>query len=67
MHPMISINSVAVAVRRAGGPTHVAIAIGCSGTAVHAWIRKRRVADIDKARKLAELAGMTIQELRPCR
>ncbi len=67
MHPMLSQNHVKVAVQRAGGPTQVALALGCSGTAVHSWIRKRKITDINKARKLAELAGMQLQELRPCR
>jgi len=67
MHPMLSINNVAIAVQRAGGPTRVGNALGVSGTAVHAWIRKRNVADLTKAQKLAELSGMTVRELRPCR
>lgn len=60
-------NKVRVAVERVGGPTKVANAMSCSGTAVGAWIRARRVSDIDKATKLAELSGMKVEELRPCR
>lgn len=60
-------NKVKIAVQRVGGPTQVALQIGCSGSAVHAWIRKRKVSDINKARKLAELAGMELREVRPCR
>ncbi len=59
-------NNVKIAVQRVGGPTKVANLIGVSGTAVQAWIRKRVVKDIDKAKKLAELAGMKLQEIRPC-
>jgi hypothetical protein len=67
MHPMLSLNAVKVAVQRAGGPTHVAIALGCSGTTVHNWIRQRKITDLTKAQKLADLSGMTVRELRPCR
>jgi hypothetical protein len=60
-------NKVQIAVQRAGGPTKVALQMGCSGSAVFAWVRKRNVPDIDKATKLAGLAGMDVRELRPCR
>lgn len=60
-------NKVRIAVNRVGGMTKTAIAMKCSGTAVGAWIRARRVSDIDKATKLAGLSGMSLQELRPCR
>lgn len=60
-------NKIRVAVQRLGGPTKTAIAMRCSGTAVGAWIRARRVSDIDKARKLSELTGVPVTELRPCR
>jgi hypothetical protein len=60
-------NKVKIAVDRAGGPTKVALQMGCSGSAVFAWIRKREVSDIDKAKKLAEIAGMDLREIRPCR
>lgn len=67
MIPHISSNAVQVAVQRAGGPTQTALLLGCSGTAVHAWIRKKKISDINKAAKLAEVAGMQVRELRPCR
>lgn len=60
-------NKVKIAVDRAGGPTKVALQMGCSGSAVFAWIRKRNVSDVDKATKLAGLMGMDVRELRPCR
>jgi hypothetical protein len=60
-------NKVKIAVQRAGGRTKVANIMGCSGSAVFAWIRKENVPDIDKATKLAEMTGMQIRELRPCR
>ena len=67
MIPHISNNPIKVAIQRAGGPTKVSLLLGCSGTAVHAWIRKRKIPDIDKATKLAEITGMNVRELRPCR
>jgi hypothetical protein len=60
-------NKVQIAVQRAGGSTKVANIMGCSGSAVFAWVRKRNVPDIDKATKLAGLAGMDVRDLRPCR
>lgn len=60
-------NKVKIAVQRVGGATKVANIMGCSGTAVYAWIRKQTVSDINKATKLAELAGMSVREIRPCR
>lgn len=58
-------NYVKIAVERAGGPTKVALLIGCSGAAVHLWIRQQKISDINKARILADIAGMDITELRP--
>jgi len=60
-------NKVKKAVNRAGGATKVALALGCSGSAVFAWIRKEKISDIDKAKKLAEMTGMDVRDLRPCR
>ena len=68
MHPMMSQpNYVKIAVHRAGGPTKTALLLGCSGTAVHAWIRRKKIGDLTKASKLAEITGMDVMELRPCR
>ena len=67
MHPMLTPNNVKIAVKRAGGPTKVALILGCSGTAVHAWMRKKKIPNIDKAEKLAKIAGMNVRDLRPCR
>jgi DNA-binding transcriptional regulator YdaS (Cro superfamily) len=67
MHPMLISNNVKIAINRAGGPTKVALLLGCSGTAVHAWIRKNKISDINKATKLAQITGMQVRELRPCR
>lgn len=60
-------NKVKTAVGRVGGPTKAALLLGCSGTSIHNWIRNRKVSDIDKATKLAELAKMEVREIRPCR
>lgn len=60
-------NKVKIAVDRAGGPTKVALQMGCSGSAVFAWVRKQNVPDIDRATKLAAISGMQVRELRPCR
>jgi hypothetical protein len=60
-------NKVKIAVTRAGGPTKVALQMGCSGSAVFAWIRNHNVSDIDKATKLAAISGMDVRELRPRR
>lgn len=59
-------NKVKTAVNRVGGPTKAASLLRCSGTTIHNWIRKRKVSDIDKATKLAELAKMEVREIRPC-
>jgi hypothetical protein len=40
--------------------------LGVSGSAVFAWIRKRKISDIHKAQKLADMTGMNVRELRPC-
>lgn len=59
-------NKVKIAIDRAGGPTKVALIMGCSGSAVFEWIRKHKVPDIDKAIKLAEMTDMDVRDLRPC-
>ena len=58
-------NRVRVAVDRAGGPTKISNMLGVSNAAVHKWIKARKISKIDYASKLAELAGMKVQELRP--
>jgi len=59
-------NQVRIAVNKIGGPTKVSNLVGVSNGAVHAWIKARRIANIDFARKVADLAGMEVGELRPC-
>jgi hypothetical protein len=60
-------NKVKVAIQRAGGPTHVSHIMGVSGSAVFAWIRNQKIPKITHATKLAEISGMNVRELRPCR
>ncbi len=63
---MFFTNKVKNAVDKAGGVTYVAIQLKCSGTAVHAWIRNGRVSNIEKAKHLAEMSGVSLLEIRPC-
>jgi DNA-binding transcriptional regulator YdaS (Cro superfamily) len=58
-------NHVKKAVDTVGGPTKAANLLGVSGGSIHAWIKARRVANIDHAKKLAQLAGMKVEEVRP--
>jgi hypothetical protein len=39
--------------------------LSVSNGAIHAWIKARRVTNIDLAKKLASLANMDVQALRP--
>lgn len=57
-------NYVQKAVAKAGGPTAVSNSIGVSNACVHLWVKKRRVANIAKARQLALLSGMAVGKLR---
>lgn len=57
-------NKVKIAVNRVGGPTKTSNLCGVSNGTVHAWIKARRVSNIDKAKMLAELADMQVEELR---
>lgn len=60
-------NHVAMAVDRIGGPTLAAHAAGVSNATIHSWINQRRVPNIEKAKMLAALSDMTVQQLRPVR
>ncbi|MDO9259226.1 MAG: hypothetical protein Q7T98_04895 [Polaromonas sp.] len=57
-------NYVRVAIAKAGGPTAVSNQIGVSNACVHLWVKKRRVANIVKARLLADLSGVSVEKLR---
>lgn len=60
-------NNVKIAVQRVGGPTKAANAAGVSNATIHSWIKRAKIVNIEKARIIAKLAGMDIQELRPTR
>jgi DNA-binding transcriptional regulator YdaS (Cro superfamily) len=57
-------NNVRTAVNRLGGPTKAAHAMAVSNTTIHDWIKRNRIVDIDKAKALAKLSGMELQQLR---
>jgi DNA-binding transcriptional regulator YdaS (Cro superfamily) len=67
MIPYIPTNHVKLAVRKAGGVTKTANALGVSGTTVNNWQKNSRISDIDKAKKLAHMTGVRVEDLRPCR
>ena len=58
-------NAVQIAVIRAGGPTRVSNLLSCSNAVVHRWVANQRVPNYERARILAELAGMPVERLRP--
>lgn len=60
-------NAVKKAVERIGGVTKTSNLLGVSNGAVHSWVKKRRVTNIDYATKMAEMAKMRVEEIRPCR
>jgi DNA-binding transcriptional regulator YdaS (Cro superfamily) len=57
-------NQVRIAVDRLGGPTKSSHAMAVSNTTIHDWIRRGRVVDIDKAKLMAKLTGIELQQLR---
>ncbi|MDP2805375.1 MAG: hypothetical protein Q8O24_05480 [Gallionellaceae bacterium] len=60
-------NPVRKAIALAGGPTFVSNQLSLSNGAIHAWIRKGRIASLDYARKVAEMSGVAVEQLRSCR
>ena len=61
----MNFHQVKKAVERVGGPTKTSNLLNVSNGAVHSWIKANRVFNIDHARKLAEVAGMKVEDLRP--
>lgn len=61
----MSRNKVRQAVSKIGGVTRVSNLLGVSNGAVHAWIKQERVPNIELAQRLAKLAGMNVEEVRP--
>jgi DNA-binding transcriptional regulator YdaS (Cro superfamily) len=57
-------NYVKIAVSRLGGPTKSATAMAVSGTTIHHWIKRAKIADIEKAKLMASLTGLEVQQLR---
>jgi DNA-binding transcriptional regulator YdaS (Cro superfamily) len=57
-------NFVRIAVDRIGGPTKTAHALAVSNATVHAWITKQTITNIDKAKLMAKLSGLDVQQLR---
>ena len=60
-------NNILVAVERLGGPTKAAHAAGVSNPTIHSWIKNRRIPNIDKAKLVATLTGLEVQQLRATR
>lgn len=57
-------NYIRTAVDRIGGPTKTAHAATVSNTTVHEWISKKRIPNIEKAKLIARLSGMDLQQMR---
>jgi len=64
---MYSENAVRKSVDKIGGVTKTSNILGVSNGAVHAWIKNRRVTNIDYARKISELSGVPLEKIRPVR
>ena len=58
-------NNVRLAIDRAGGPTKISNLFNVSNGSVHNWIKTQRVPNIDHARQLASIAGMSVEQVRP--
>lgn len=58
-------NHVRTAVDTLGGVTITSNLLGVSNGCVHNWIKQRRVTNIYLARKLADLAGLPVENVRP--
>lgn len=64
---LLSENFVKNAVMRIGGVTKASNLLGVSNGAVHSWIKRRKVVNIDFAKKLSELSGIPVEKVRPVR
>ncbi|CAJ0698001.1 helix-turn-helix domain-containing protein [Ralstonia mannitolilytica] len=60
-------NTVRLAVERVGGPTKASNACGVSNATIFNWINRQHVPNIDKAKLLATLASVDINDLRGTR
>ena len=66
MIPFLQENFVKKAVKIVGGVTKASNLLGVSNGAVHSWVKRGRVVNIDYAKKLAELSGIGLDKVRPC-
>ena len=57
-------NQVKTAVDKVGGPTIASGILQVSNGSVHNWINSGRVPKICYAKRLAELSGLKVEELR---
>ncbi|MFZ6733634.1 hypothetical protein ACO0LG_17035 [Undibacterium sp. Ji42W] len=57
-------NAVKVAIDRLGGPTKAAHIMSVSNTTIHAWIKRGKIVDIDKAMQMSKVSGIELQKLR---
>jgi len=63
----ITSNHIKTAVDRIGGPTKTAHICSVSNAAVHNWLKKARIPNIDKARIVEKQSGVELQLLRGTR
>lgn len=56
-------NQIKTAVDRAGGLTMTANQLKVSSVTVHGWIKQGRVPKLDKARHLAKLSKVPVEDL----
>lgn len=61
---IFNINSVKIAIDRLGGPTKAAHIMAVSNTTIHAWIKRGKIVDIDKANLMSKVSGIELQKLR---
>ncbi len=58
-------NYVRQAVDTIGGATITSNLLGVSNGCIHNWIKQGRVTNVYLARKLADLAGLPVEKVRP--
>jgi DNA-binding transcriptional regulator YdaS (Cro superfamily) len=66
MLPYLQENAVKKAVKIIGGVTKASNLLGVSNGAVHSWVKRRKVVNIDYAKMLSELSGIPVEKIRPC-
>lgn len=58
-------NHVRRAIDLVGGPTKTSNLLDVSNGTVHNWIKMQRVPNIDLAKQLAALSGLSVDKVRP--